>query len=124
MKKNLLIILSLFFILSNFSCKSKKMDKKEIEVEKNLNKTTKEILSPDKSKKLVLVYVEGFNPRIEFSYSVLNTKTKKELLKGSFTGLKMEWNNNNSIKGYLFQGMVPENDSADDSSKFKIIEIN
>jgi len=99
------------------------MNLKEIPIEQNLKKVSKEILSPDKSKKLILSYMEDLNARKEFNYIVLNSKTKKELIRGSFIGLKMEWNNNKSIKGYLFQGIVRENYSVDDSNTYKIIQI-
>jgi len=122
-KKYLFRFITIIVIALFFNCKSKKMNLKEIPIEQNLKKVSKEILSPDKSKKLILSYMEDLNARKEFNYIVLNSKTKKELIRGSFIGLKMEWNNNKSIKGYLFQGIVRENYSVDDSNTYKIIQI-
>ena len=122
-KKYLFRFITIIVIALFFNCKSKKMNLKGIPIEQNLKKVSKEILSPDKSKKLILSYMEDLNARKEFNYIVLNSKTKKELIRGSFIGLKMEWNNNKSIKGYLFQGIVRENYSVDDSNTYKIIQI-
>jgi hypothetical protein len=111
-------------IVSVFSCKSKKMQTEEPILVTNGKKVTRELLSFDKSKILVLNFIDDLNLQKNFLYTVLDAKTKKEVLKGTFFGTKMEWNNNSSIKGYLYQGIVQEENDTDDSNKFKIIKIN
>ncbi|MFY9243415.1 MAG: hypothetical protein WAO74_10330 [Polaribacter sp.] len=97
------------------------MDKnEETEIVFNEKKVTKEIQSPDKSKLLVLTYLEDMNARKDFDYKIIDLKSKKELLTGTFTGIKMEWYTNDSIKGYLFQGMIEKENPQDN---FKIINI-
>jgi hypothetical protein len=115
----LIILLS----LSVFSCKSKKMNKKEPSIVINSKQVTNESLSLDKSKILVLQFIEDINPQKNFTYTVFDAKTKKEVLKGTFFGTKMGWNDNSSIKGYLYQGIVPSDSDNDNSIKFKIIKI-
>lgn len=115
-----ILIITITFSLF-FNCKSKKMDKnEETEIVFNEKKVTKEIQSPDKSKLLVLTYLEDMNARKDFDYKIIDLKSKKELLTGTFTGIKMEWYTNDSIKGYLFQGMIEKENPQDN---FKIINI-
>lgn len=124
MKRNVIYFFTFIVLVSTlFYCKSKKMDKNETPVIVNGKEVTKEILSPDKTKKLILTYTENINPRKNFSYKVLNTKTKKEILNGNFEGLKLEWNDNSSLRGHLYQGMISNDDNTSDADKFKIIQI-
>ena len=100
------------------------MNKEEPSIVINSKQVTKELLSMDKSKILVLIFIEDINPQKNFTYTVLDAKTKKEVLKGAFLGIKMEWNDNFSIKGYLYQGIVTSENNEKDSNQYKIIKIN
>lgn len=94
-----------------FGCKSKKIDSKDhIEIVFTAEKVTKELYSPDKSHLLILDYQQNKNAILFFSYRVINTETKNELISGTFSGVKMEWINNNSIKGYKYVGMIEKKD--------------
>ena len=55
-------------------------------------------------------YQQNKNAILFFSYRVINTETKNELISGTFSGVKMEWINNNSIKGYKYVGMIEKKD--------------
>lgn len=120
LKKYLVVILSITFY-SN--CKSKKIettDKKEIVIE---NKTIrKEILSPDKSKILVLEYVDKLEIPISFKYKVIDSKSKKQFTSGVFSGVKMEWETNTTIRAYTYLGIV-EMDNQDPEKLYKIIKV-
>ena len=111
-----MVVASLFF-----SCKSKKMNEKDTPqiIFQNQN-ITKELPSPDKTKLLILSYLEDMNATTDFEYKVISYKTKKELISGKFTGIKMEWFNNESIKCYLYQGMIEKENPQEN---FKIINI-
>lgn len=125
MKRKITHLFTLLILASTFFyCKSKKMEKNESPVTINTKEVVKELMSPDKSKKLIMSYIEDINPRKTFAYKVLSTKTKSELLKGTFTGMKLEWNDNNSLKGHLYQGMIRDDEASSDADKFKIIQIN
>lgn len=120
-KKCFLVLIIAITTSTFFSCKSKKMDKNdETEIVFKEQKVTKEIHSPDKSKLLILTYLEDMNARKDFDYKIIDLKSKKELITGTFTGIKMEWYTNDSIKGYLFQGMIEKENPQDN---FKIINI-
>jgi hypothetical protein len=99
------------------------MDKNENPIIVNSKQITKEILSPDKSKELILSYVQDINPRITFNYRVLDVKTNKEIYKGTFIGLKLEWYDNSSLKGYLYQGMETNDEDKKSSKNYNIIKI-
>lgn len=116
------IMYSTLLVASVFiSCKSKKMDKnKDIKIVFNEQKVIKEIHSPDRSKLLILTYLEDMNARKDFDYKVIDIKTKKELIIGTFRGVKIEWRTNNNLKGYLFQGMIEKENPQEN---FKIIDI-
>lgn len=110
MLKKPLQILSLVIIFSSFLfCKTKKinddMDNKDKITFTNKEKTT-QVYSQNKSKVLVLNYVLSKNPVITYNYKVIDAKTKEELISGAFSGIKMEWNDNESIKGYKYVGMA------------------
>lgn len=112
-----MIVASLFF-----SCKSKKMNEKDTtQITFQNKKVLKELRSPDKTKLLVLSYLEDMNAPTDFDYKVISFKTKKELISGKFTGIKMEWFTSESIKGYLYQGTIETENPKED---FKIIKID
>lgn len=103
------------------SCKSKKMEKKEAsKIVFQSQKVTKEIHSPDKSKILILSYLEDMNVTTDFDYKVISLKNKKELTSGKFTGVKMEWFTNESLKGYLYQGII---EKENPKQSFEIINL-
>jgi len=116
------IFYSTLLIASVFiSCKSKKMDKKEDnQIVFQQQKINKEIYSPDKTKVLILSYLEDMNAITVFDYKIINSKTKKELISGKFTGIKMEWFTSESIKGYLYQGIV---ETENPKENFEIINL-
>ena len=104
------------------SCKSKKMEKKEApKIVFQQQKVTKKLPSPDKSKILILSYLEDMNATTNFDYKVISLKSKKELISGKFTGIKMEWYTNESIKGYLYQGII---EKENPKQSFEIINLN
>ncbi|PQJ68983.1 hypothetical protein [Polaribacter butkevichii] len=75
------------------------------------HKIVKEIYNQNKSKLLILKYVEGKSPVITFNYQVIDVKTKRELKKGVFTGEKMEWLDESSLKCTPYIGIIEkEND--------------
>ena len=103
------------------SCKSKKMDKQEApKIVFQQQKVIKELHSPDKSKILILSYLEDMNATTNFDYKVISLNSKKELTSGKFTGTKMEWFTNESIKGYLYQGII---EKENPKQSFEIINL-
>lgn len=78
--------------------------------------------SPQKTKKLIITYSEDMNAVIKFNYNVLDLKSNKILRSGIFEGIKLEWNDDNSLKGYLHQGMVLSN-GLNESNNYKIIKL-
>lgn len=108
-----------------FNCKSKRMDNKmNTEITFKEKNVTKELYSSDKSKLLILDYKESKNPVISFKYRVIDAQTKKEIISGIFSGIKMEWNNNISIKGHKYIGMVEGQDDGVLTSGSKIANKN
>ncbi|WP_158840199.1 hypothetical protein [Polaribacter sp. L3A8] len=107
----LMLISSLFFF-----CKSNQVNKNNSKNNDEIitfesHKIVKEIYNKNKSKLLILNYVEGNSPVVTFNYQVIDVKTKKELKKGVFTGEKMEWLDESSLKGTPYVGIIEkEND--------------
>ena len=103
------------------SCKSKKMDKQEApKIVFQQQKVIKELHSPDKSKILILSYLEDMNATTNFDYKVISLKSKKEVKSGKFTGVKIEWFTNESLKGYLYQGII---EKENPKQSFEIINL-
>lgn len=122
-KYNFISIIVLVNILF-FSCKTKNINKSNNDQIVFQNKDVKkEIPSPDKSKTLVLEYVEKMEIPIQFSYKVIDSQTNKELISGSFSGLKMEWENNHSIRAYSYIAMV-EKDNKNPQKLYELINID
>jgi hypothetical protein len=132
-KKSLIICIIIISSLFTF-CKTKKvkdssMDNQE-EIIFNTKKTTDNIYNANKSMMLILDYTLGKNPIITYSYQVIDAKTKKELKKGVFTGDKIEWLDNNTLKCTPYIGMtIRENDqviegSKNENVKYITIKIN
>ncbi|WP_211290317.1 hypothetical protein, partial [Polaribacter gangjinensis] len=114
---------SLLSITIFTNCKSKMIqttDKKEIVIQNNT--IQKEIPSPDKSKVLVLEYVDKMEIPISFNYRVIDVQSKKELISGIFSGVKMEWETNTSIKAHSYIGIV-EKDNQNPEKLFEIIKV-
>ena len=86
------------------------------------NTIRKEIPSPDKSKILVLEYVDKLEIPISFNYKVIDSKSKKELISGIFSGVKMEWETNTTIKAFTYLGIV-EMDNKNPEKLYKIIKV-
>ena len=104
------------------SCKSKKMEKKVApKIVFQQQKVTKKLPSPDKSKILILSYLEDMNATTDFDYKVISLKSKKEVKSGKFTGVKIEWFTNESLKGYLYQGII---EKENPKQSFEIINLN
>jgi len=81
-------------------------------------KTTDNIYNADKSKILILEYTRGKNPILTYSYRVIDAKTKKEFKKGIFTGDKIEWLDNNTLKCTPYIGMaIKESDQVIEGTK-------
>lgn len=120
-KKNLLPVLIIISMI--FGCKSKKMDKQENPIITTGKKIKKEILSPNKTKKLVLTFNQDINPRIMYNYAVVEVKTNTTVKEGNFTGTKLEWQNDTSLIGYLYQGVEVKDANIKTSKKFVIIKL-
>lgn len=123
LKKYLVVISSILSILLYTNCKSKKIettDNKEIVIQNNTIR--KEIQSPDKSKILVLEFVDKLEIPISFNYKVIDSKSKKELISGVFSGVKMEWETNTTLKAYTYLGIV-EMDNNNPEKLYEIIKV-
>lgn len=122
-KKKPLVFVSIFSVLFFLSCKSKMIettDKEETVIQKNTIR--KEIFSPDKSKILILEYVDKLEIPISFNYKVIDSKSKKELISGVFSGVKMQWETNTTIKAHSYIGMV-EMDNKNPAKLYEIITL-
>ncbi len=101
----LMLVSSLFFF-----CKSNNVSKQNTKNNQIITFQDKEITdkvyNQDKSKVLMLQYTSTKNPVITFKYQVVDVKTNKELKKGIFTGEKMEWLDNTTLKCTPHIGMV------------------
>ncbi len=99
--KKILLVFTIICSLFIF-CKTKKVNETNMPEKKltttNKKLTTEKIYNFDKSKLLILNYIVDKNPIINYSYTVIDVKTKKELKKGVFTGDKIEWLDNNTLK--------------------------
>ena len=120
-KKMIIIFTIIISCLFTF-CKTKKvkdssMDNQE-EIIFTTKKTTDSIYNANKSKILILEYTRGKNPIITYSYRVIDAKTKKEFKKGIFTGDKIEWLDNNTLKCTPYIGMaIKESDQVIEGTK-------
>lgn len=73
---------------------------------------------------LVTSYKEDIQPRRTINYKVLNSRSKKTLKEGVFTGMKLEWFALNQLKGYLYIGMTQkESDEVLPNKNILIIDI-
>ncbi|MCG1034927.1 hypothetical protein [Polaribacter sargassicola] len=118
-KKQLFFIAILF--ISFFSCKTNKVhsknktDNKEIISEKNEKEL--KVYNEEKSKILILKFTINKSPIVTYNYQVIDVKTQKELKKGVFVGAKLEWLDNNTLKGTPHVGMIQkENDEILDEN--------
>ena len=114
MKKILIIlVLSIFIFNVLVFCKAKDVNGHSVENNKikiiKSKETTDKIFSFDKTKVLILTYKIDKSPIIKFNYQVIDTDTKKELKKGVFTGVKIEWLDNNALKCEPYVGIEVEN---------------
>lgn len=110
-------------IISFFNCKTKNIkDTENIEIVIQNNNIRKEISSPDKSKILILEYVDKMEIPILFKYKVLDSTSKKELISGVFSGVKMEWEDDTSIKAHSYIAIV-EKDNQNPEKLYKIIKV-
>jgi hypothetical protein len=123
LKKYIVVILSILLVLLFSNCKSKKIKTTETkETVIQTNTIRKEIPSPDKSKILVLEYLDKLEIPISFTYKVIDSKSKKELISGIFSGVKMEWDTNTTIKVYSYLGIV-EMDNKNPEKLYEIIKV-
>ena len=122
--KYCVIILALF----NICCKSNKTSEVKKVNDTNIIFETKEIeekiLNDNKTLTLVLNYQQTTNLPIKFDYSVIELSSNKVLKKGTFTGLKMEWHDLYTIKGYVYQGMIKKEDDIIDEANIKTTNDN
>ena len=110
-------------IISFFNCKTKNIkDTENKEIVMQYKNILKEILSPDKSKILILEYVDKMEIPILFKYKVLDSTSKKELISGIFLGVKMEWEDDASIKAHSYIAIV-EKDNQNSEKLYKIIKV-
>ena len=54
--------------------------------------------------------------------TVIDSKSKKELIYGIFSGVKMEWETNTTIKAYSYLGIV-EMDNENPEKLYEIIKV-
>jgi hypothetical protein len=96
-----------FLVLILVSCKSKEMatDKKEVDITFQPKVIKTESYNQDKSMILALNYTNDIHPIRNIAYQVLDSKSKKVLKEGNFTGMKLAWFTKNQLKGYLYVGM-------------------
>jgi hypothetical protein len=123
LKKYIVAILSILLVALFSNCKSKKIkntENKETVIQKNTIR--KEIPSPNKSKILVLEYLDKLEIPISFNYKVIDSKSKNELISGIFSGVKMEWETNTTIKAYSYLGIV-EMDNENPEKLYEIIKV-
>lgn len=123
LKKYIVAILSILLVALFSNCKSKKIkntENKETVIQKNTIR--KEIPSPNKSKILVLEYLDKLEIPISFNYKVIDSKSKNELISGIFSGVKMEWETNTTIKAYSYIGIV-EMDNENPEKLYEIIKV-
>lgn len=118
------MLLALFSIC----CKSNKtLDAKNVN-DKSLVFETKnieeKILNDNKTLVLILNYEQSPNLPIKFDYSVIKLSSNKVLKKGAFTGLKMEWNDLYTLKGYVYKGMIKKEDDIIDENTINNINDN
>ena len=123
LKKYIVVILSILLVLLFSNCKSKKIKTTETkETVIQTNTIRKKIPSPDKSKILVLEYLDKLEIPISFNYTVIDSKSKNELISGIFSGVKMEWETNTTIKAYSYLGIV-EMDNENPEKLYEIIKV-
>jgi hypothetical protein len=110
-------------IISFFNCKTKNIkDTENKEIVMQYKNILKEILSPDKSKILILEYVDKMEIPILFKYKVLDSTSKKELISGIFSGVKMEWEDDTSIRAHSYIAIV-EKDNQHPEKLYKLIKV-
>ena len=120
--KKMIIIFTIIISCLFAFCKTKKvkdssMDNQE-EIIFTIKKTTDSIYNANKSKILILEYTLDKNPIVTYSYRVIDAKTKKEFKKGIFTGDKIEWLDNNTLKCTPYIGMaIKESDQVIEGTK-------
>ena len=73
-------------------------------------------------------YEQSLNNVKNINYSVIEVLTKKEILSDVFNGMKLEWNDKTSLKGFLSIGVIEqENGNPDEvtspTNPIKIIKI-
>ncbi|TXD61347.1 MULTISPECIES: hypothetical protein [unclassified Polaribacter] len=76
------------------------------------NSVENKTYNKDKTMLLVTRYTNDINPRKTINYSVLDSKSKKVLKSGVFTGMKLEWFTLHQLKGYLNVGMIEKEPDA------------
>ena len=128
--KNKIKIFFIIVITTLFaSCKTKKLNNNVI-VNSNQNKTIDTVYNSDKSMILILDYFVTKNPIITYNYSVIDSKTKKELIKGVFTGDTIEWLNKDTLKCKPYVGMIKKESDVvlrkkqDQKTKYITIQMN
>lgn len=106
-----------------FNCKTKNSNNtNHNENVFQFKKIHKEILSPDNLKILILDYDDKMELPILFTYKVVDIKAEKEFISGTFSGLKIVWENNMSIKCYSYTAVM-EKDNRNSEKRYKIIPI-
>lgn len=108
----LLVLVSIFIL----NCKS--IMKKENNITFQLKETTEKLYNNDKTLLLILTYKIDGNLPITFNYKVIDVKTKIEKKAGVFTGTKIVWQDNLSLKCTKYIGMV-ENENEDPLKQIK-----
>ncbi|TXD53200.1 hypothetical protein ES043_05000 [Polaribacter sp. IC063] len=112
--KKAIAFFSIFLLLLLISCKSKEVanNKNDATLTTQNNSVENKTYNKDKTMLLVTRYTNDINPRKTINYSVLDSKSKKVLKSGVFTGMKLEWFTLHQLKGYLNVGMIEKEPDA------------
>lgn len=109
-----------------FNCKTKKVNEKNMQnneiITYSSEETTDKIYNLNKTKLLILKYKINKSPIINYSYQVIDVKTKKELKKGVFTGEKIEWLDNNTLRCKPYVGVEVDNNELLEGNKKRKID--
>lgn len=115
---------SLMVIVVN-SCKTKVVDTKKSTKEAHFER----IFNPDSTLVLELSFKKNLDLVKDYRFKVYDAATKELIFSDTFRGTKLIWHTNNSLKGYLYVGVVQQEDenplkqNSNQESSFTIIQI-
>lgn len=125
--KFFLICCLLIFVIS---CKSKDVFKtnKESNTSADRNPIVEVSYNIDKTLKLETVYSKSIEAVKDFKFRVIEAKSGKIILEDTFRGTKLIWNSKNSLKGFLYVGIIQQEnenpETIENQNHIKIIKID